>query len=213
MRVFVLSTGRCGTTTLARACSHITNFTCAHESNWGRVGPDRFEYPDQHIEIDNRLSWFLGELYARYGDEARYVHLIRDPEKTALSFTHRWNVWESSITGYARHLLCVSDRSIEVARAHVTTMNANISHFLRDKPHTMTLHLETLPDQYLAFLEWIGAHGDSAAAIDQLRVSHNSTETSPPRSAPQPPSTTQRIRRRLAKIVAGQQPRTGDYIP
>ena len=91
MRVFVLGTGRCGTTTFARACAHIENFTSGHESNARFIGESRLEYPTDHIEADNRLSWMLGALGARYdGTEVLYVHLRRDPDEVARSFELRW---------------------------------------------------------------------------------------------------------------------------
>ena len=58
MNVFVLCTGRCGSVTLYKICKHIQNFTSGHES---RKKLD-FKYQENHIEIDNRLSWFLGRL-------------------------------------------------------------------------------------------------------------------------------------------------------
>lgn len=61
--VFVLCTGRCGSTTLfAQACQHIENYTASHESKIFLLGDKRLEYSQNHIEVDNRLSWFLGSL-------------------------------------------------------------------------------------------------------------------------------------------------------
>jgi hypothetical protein len=91
MNVFILNTGRCGSTTFVKACEHITNFTTAHESRMHLIGNQRLAYPDNHIEADNRLAWFLGRLEAAYGDRAIYVHLRRDPLKTARSFEKRYN--------------------------------------------------------------------------------------------------------------------------
>ncbi len=62
MNVFVLGTGRCGTTTFMKACRHVTNCTSGHETRVNHVGPERLSYPSNHIEADNRLSWFLGRL-------------------------------------------------------------------------------------------------------------------------------------------------------
>lgn len=70
MRVFVLTTGRSGSMTFHRAATYATNHTVGHETNAGRVGPERFAYPDNHIEADNRLAWFLGELDHRYGERS-----------------------------------------------------------------------------------------------------------------------------------------------
>ena len=85
MNVFVLSTGRCGSTTFIKACSHITNYSSAHESLSTRTGKQRLNYPENHIEADNRLSWLLGRLDNTYGDDAFYVHLNRNIEDTIAS--------------------------------------------------------------------------------------------------------------------------------
>ena len=65
MNVFVLTTGRSGSLTFAEACRHITNFSCGHETRVGLIGAERLAYPDQHIEVDNRLAWFTGRLERR----------------------------------------------------------------------------------------------------------------------------------------------------
>jgi hypothetical protein len=70
MNVFVLSPGRCGSVTLAYACRHATNFRAGHETNCRLLGGQRFGYPPNFIEIDNRLSWMLGRLERAYGDKA-----------------------------------------------------------------------------------------------------------------------------------------------
>lgn len=90
-RVFVLNTGRCGSMTFARACEHLTNFTAGHETRARVVGFEaRMDYPNWHIEVDNRLTWFLGPLSQRYPD-AFYVHLRRDSEAVINSFVQRWD--------------------------------------------------------------------------------------------------------------------------
>ena len=89
MNVFILNSGRCGSTTFIKACQHIDNYTASHESRIGIPGSARLEYPDQHIEADNRLSWFLGRLDREYGDNAFYVHLQREAEATRQSFARR----------------------------------------------------------------------------------------------------------------------------
>ncbi|MCS3662077.1 hypothetical protein [Salinibacter ruber] len=91
MNVFVLCTGRCGSTTFARACEHIENYSAAHESRAGKI-KGRVNYPARHIEVDNRLSWFLGRLDEVYGDDLFYVHLRRNPRATAESFADRYEV-------------------------------------------------------------------------------------------------------------------------
>ena len=108
MNVFILCTGRCGSTTFAKACGHIANYSSAHESRFGLVGEDRLDYPEDHIEADNRLSWMLGPLAKLYGNEAFYVHLRRDNETTAASFERRWGT--GIIEAYTSGVLVTSDR-------------------------------------------------------------------------------------------------------
>src|SRR5438132_14275765 len=91
MNVFVLCTGRCGSQTFIKACSHLSNYSSAHESRMPLLGPERLRYPINHIEADNRLSWLLGRLDKAYADEAFYVHLIRDEEAVAASFVRRYD--------------------------------------------------------------------------------------------------------------------------
>ena len=86
MNIFVLCTGRSGSVSLYKICRHIKNFTVSHES---RECLD-FRYNNNHIEIDNRLCWFLGRLDKYYGDNAVYVHLQRNRNKVAKSFSKRF---------------------------------------------------------------------------------------------------------------------------
>ena len=135
MNVFILNTGRCGSTTFIKACCHIKNFTCAHESRSGMLGADRFDYPENHIEADNRLSWLLGRLDETYGDNAVYVHLKRNGSDTALSFTKRYS--GGIIKAYRGEgiLMGLSEESypMYVALDYCHTVNSNIDLFLKDK--------------------------------------------------------------------------------
>lgn len=180
--VFVLGTGRCGTVTLIRACDHLDNFTAGHETCAGRVGNDRFDYPAHHIEADNRLSWFLGELGRRFGTEPLYVHLRRDPEQVARSFAARWDrdYRANMIRAFAHGLVMRSkdwpaDSQLDVCRFYVQTVSANIEHFISDKPQRMTVWLEEpgtwLPDLW----ERISGSGDLQAALAEFEVQHNAS--------------------------------------
>ncbi|MGI8536746.1 MAG: hypothetical protein ACR2K2_09665 [Mycobacteriales bacterium] len=87
MHVFVLTVGRTGSVSFTAACGHLTNYMAAHESNIAKVtGP--FQYPDQHIEVDNRLAWFLPFRGRDYPD-AYYVHVTRDRDEVARSHAVR----------------------------------------------------------------------------------------------------------------------------
>lgn len=175
MNIFVLSTGRCGSATFARACSHITNYTSAHESRWGLVGDARLTYPAHHIEVDNRLSWMLGRLHERYGDDAFYVHLLRDDEFVAASYHRRWLQDFAVVRGYNQDILCRKTRDLEACLDYCQTVNANIRQFLRDKPRQMTMHLNEAPTAFREFWNAIGAEGELQAALSTWMEKHNAT--------------------------------------
>ena len=177
--VFVLCTGRCGSTTFIKAAKHIDNYSAAHESRCHLTGSARFAYPERHIEADNRLSWLLARLDNSYGDTARYVHLIRDREATAQSMLKRADV---GITlAYRSEILLRAPRlsrntpTIEFCRDLVDTVTENIRHFLRDKSQVMTVELENAEADFSRFWDWIGSSGDRDAALAEWRIRHNAS--------------------------------------
>jgi len=173
--VFVLSTGRCGSTPFAKACEHIDNYTVAHESRMSAVGPERFDYPPDHIEVDNRLSWLTGRLARRFDDEETfYVHLRRDRDETARSFARRWG--KGIIRAYARGILSRAHRSgepLEICLDYCHTVNANIEEFVAHRTHAMTIRLDDVDELFPRFWERIGAEGDLSAAMAEWQVRHN----------------------------------------
>lgn len=176
--VFVLCTGRCGSSTFAAASGHIENFTSAHESRTYLVGDDRFAYPSEHIEVDNRLSWLLGRLDKTFGDNAFYVHLKRDLHATARSFIKRQH--GGILKAYRKGILQQSDEhseatDMEFCLDYCRTVDANIELFLRDKSHTMTFHMESAETDFPAFWEWIGARGNLEQAMSEWSHRHNAS--------------------------------------
>ena len=174
MNIFVLSTGRCGSLTFEKACSHISNFTAAHESQARIIGESHFHYPKSHIEIDNRLSWFLGRLDKVYGQDAFYIHLSRDEDKVAESYKKRFG--SGIIRGYAKGMMMGRHRK-EVAKElcldYCKTVNSNIEMFLKDKPHQMNFELEKAKSRFADFWDWIGAEGDFHGAVSEWDITHN----------------------------------------
>ncbi len=174
MNVFVLSTGRCGSLSFEKACSHISNFTAAHESQARILGEAHFHYPENHIEIDNRLSWFLGRLDKVYGGSAFYVHLLRDEDKVAESYKKRFG--SGIIRGYAKGMMMGRHRrdvAKELCVDYCKTVNANIELFLKDKPHQMNFELENAKPRFREFWNKIEAEGDFDTAVTEWDVSHN----------------------------------------
>ena len=182
MNVFVLGTGRCGTTAFAKACSHIENYSCGHESKWTSIYPDRLDYSDKHIEVDNRLSFYLGLLDEVYGDGAYYVHLLRDIDAVISSFARReckgvMQAW-MHVAGYESLYRYTKDNGVDPSRFikdYVVTTRTNIEYFLKDKTHKKRISIEDPKTDFILFCHDIGAivdNGNSLAEFDEL---HNHT--------------------------------------
>jgi hypothetical protein len=176
MNIFILNTGRCGSTTFIKACQHITNYTSAHESLLTETGSLRFNYPANHIEADNRLSWLLGRLDTAYGDNAFYVHLKRNVDDTAMSFSRRIDfgilkAYEQGILMHQQHLIPPQD----IAHDYIETVESNIRLFLKDKSRKMDVSLETIKTDFSEFWDKINAQGNLAEALKEWRTHYNAS--------------------------------------
>lgn len=135
----------------------------------------RLDYPDGHIEVDNRLAWFLGPLDRMFGDAAVWVHLVRDPGRVAASFARRPAPPGSLLHGFTHGILGrtgVGDRAA-AARLMVDTINTNIAGFLAGKERVVTVPIEAPHDPFDTLWNLIGAEGDLAAAHATLNKVHN----------------------------------------
>jgi hypothetical protein len=180
MNVFVLCTGRCGSTTFIRACKHIRNFTSGHETRARLLGEARLNYPDHHIEADNRLSWMLGRLDSKYGDAAVYVHLTREPSAVARSFEDRVNHRGAIMAAYREAILMGGTEQAlprDYADDYVQNVTLNIRHFLKDKSRVLHVALETVEQDFPAFWKRIGAQGNLDAAMAEWRQRSNTGES------------------------------------
>jgi hypothetical protein len=177
MNVFVLSTGRAGSASFVRACSHVENYSAAHESRVNIVGSERLKYPPNHIEADNRLAWFLGRLEEEYGDHGFYIHLTRDRNATANSFLRRFGT--GIINAYAQSIIWKAAKSanpIDVCLDYVDTVNQNIHFFLQTKSNKMSISLENIDADFPVFWKAIGAFGDLKAALSEWNRPYNSSD-------------------------------------
>ena len=131
---------------MTAACKFITNYSSGHETRAGAIGDERLSFIDRHIEIDNRLAWYLGRLHTKYGKDAYYVHLQRNLEDVAKSYAKRKKFGLMNM--FNNGLLMGHDRSqladLDLAREICITIDSNIRHFLVDKPNQMEMHLESL---------------------------------------------------------------------
>ncbi len=175
MNVFVLNTGRCGSVTFARACQHITNFSCDHESLISLAGINRLNYADQHIEVDNRLSWFLGRLDREYGNDALYVHLQRTKEDVVNSFVKRQDF--GIMQAYRDGIYMDIDKNVDaetIAADYIDTVEANIRLFLKGKSF-IQVQLSTIDKDFAAFWSFIGAEGDFEKALAEFDTAYNAS--------------------------------------
>ena len=176
MNVFILNTGRCGSTTFTKACQHINNYSSAHESQSQLLGEKRIRYPENHIEVDNRLSWFLGKLDKIYGDEAFYVHLNRNRQQTIESFARRENF--GIMKAYKEGILLGGEESQsaeDIAADYIETIETNIQCFLKDKQNKMQFSLENATQDFQVFWERIGASGDLNTALKEWTKTYNAS--------------------------------------
>lgn len=176
VNVFILSTGRCGSTTFTKACQHINNYTVLHESKCTELGINRFDYPENHIEADNRLSWFLGRLDQKYGDDAFYVHLSRNLQQTITSFSRRESF--GIMKAYKEGILLggeIEQSAEEIAADYIQTIESNISCFLKDKSNKMLFSLENARTDFEMFWKKIEATGDLEAALGEWGRVYNAS--------------------------------------
>jgi hypothetical protein len=169
MRVFVIGTGRCGTVTFSKACRHIQNYTCSHESNTGWK-PTRplLEYPDNHIEVDPRLSYFLPLLIQKYPD-AYFVHLIRNREDTIKSLEKR-----ESLYLFGQFHMGISKRSINTLATLYYDNTVNMVNMLSDHTNNFQIiSLEDINNGYKLFWERINAKGDYGYCLKEFKTKYN----------------------------------------
>ncbi len=186
MRVFILCTGRSGSKSFIKACQHIENYTASHESLTKKIGSERLDYPDHHIEADNRLSWFLGSLDTQFGKDAFYVHLKRNKKDTVDSYLKRWTYQGNILKSFAEGILLQGFKKHSeeekqiIASSYFDTVNANIKAFLKDKPNKMEVNLENFTEDFIHFFKAIDAKGDLEMAKQSLKTANNTSKDSRP---------------------------------
>ena len=182
MHIFVLGTGRCGSFSFVEACKYMTNFTCGHETRSQKLGSARFDYPENHIEADNRLSWHLGELEQKFPEQVFYVHLKRDRDQTAKSFSKRFLKKKSMVDAYAGGIkmnppeTLSKEEQLQLCSDYVDTVTANIQSFLKHQPQHLTIHLESIQEDFKKFWQTIDAEGDLEAALKSFNQRHNTAK-------------------------------------
>ena len=180
MNVFILCTGRCGSKTFSKACGEIKNYTVGFESRTQLLGYERLNYTDNHIEIDNRLSWFLGRLDEKYGDDAVYVHLKRKATEVSESYVRRYN--QGIMKAYrGKGILLGVDKDVDpilIATDYCYTINSNIELFLKDKKTKIVFNIEQAKKQFPVFCNMITADVDIDNALKHFDKRYNESKRS-----------------------------------
>ncbi len=176
MNIFVLNTGRCGSSTFIKSCQHISNYSCGHESRLNKLGSERLNYPINHIEADNRLSWILGRLDETYGNDALYVHLTRNQNDTAKSFAKRIDfgilkAYEQGVLMHDAHITTAET----IAGDYLETVESNIKLFLKDKTNAVNICLENIEEDFTRFWTLINAQGDLNKALKEWLTNYNAS--------------------------------------
>ena len=184
MKVIVLCSGRTGSFTFYRSCQALSNFSVAHESKSHITGSKRFELPDQHIEIDNRLVWQLGSLEHYVGDNAHYVHLKRERNEVKKSFIKRIYQPKSIFYSYCEAIKKSTPENLDqeeletLADDLLDNIDHNIDHFLKNKTHQMVFQLEEYERAFPKFWQFIHAEGNYEQALSEWSKKHNPSSAS-----------------------------------
>lgn len=170
MRVFVTGTGRCGTVCFKTSCMHMTNYKVGHET-WNGL----MEYPDQFIEINPQFRHCLYHLIRKYPD-AYFVHLIRNKKDCVRSLVdlNKGEVVECYRTLYPT---IIENTTREAAAQRFwEAENELIALQLQLANNAMTLHLETIKDDWQNFWRWIEAEGDFQASANEWDTPKNTSQ-------------------------------------
>lgn len=175
--VFVISSGRTGTTAFVAACKHLPNYSASHESRVTEPFATRVTYPDHHIEADNRLLFFLPQLEQRFGDNALYVYMVRDAEKVAASYAKRWFLTISVVRAYTHGLRMIPRinraQRMDACRDFVAYADATFRLFLSRQRHVVFFDIEHAQRDFAAFAKHLGIDPVPEQARAQWQQIHN----------------------------------------
>lgn len=166
MRVFVVGTGRCGTSTFYQAAKSIEGYTCGHESEAARI--PSWTFPDNHVEVAAQLVYAIPLVLEKYPD-SKWVHLIREREACVDSLAHQ--VWASMAAFAQQWFMCDHPADVVKTAAKFYDMTNALIPALVPEKQLMTIHLETLRRQWPDFCTWIGARyfGDVVDEVFEKR--------------------------------------------
>jgi hypothetical protein len=144
MNVFFISPGRTATTSFSEAFSCVPGYTSMHESRVELLGKERVSYPENHLEFDNRLVWFLPQLANKYAKSSILVIVHRDKEKIAQSYNKRWhkiNIMKAYAQGI--HMRDLAGNDIDVCRDYVNYVYDHLEFYRNYWDHVVDINMDT----------------------------------------------------------------------
>jgi len=169
VNVFVISPGRTATTTLSQALSYIDGYTTGHETNVIKLGAQRVDYPNYHIECDNRLAWFLPRLTKKYGDNSVLVIVKRDIEKIAQSYNRRWakiNIMKAYSQGILMRKL--NENNIDVCLDYVQNVYEHLEYFRKDWRFVVEIDMEAPKEGVVKLLQILNKEKYESNVIEYM---------------------------------------------
>lgn len=170
MRVFVTGTGRCGTVSFRKACTYATNYKTGHESLCGLL-----EYPDEFIEVNPQLRHCIIYLAKKY-PEAKWVHLIRNPETCIPSLARLNGGRVMEAYRILHNSVMPSLEPIDTAFRYYWCVRDIIDCQLRMTVHPecrKDMHLESIKEEWPSFWEWIEAKGNLEESLASWDTPNN----------------------------------------
>ena len=170
MRVFVVGTGRCGTSTFYHACRHIHNYEAYHEPNSGQV--DSFETEDQVINVSSQFVVRIPELLKKY-PESKWIHLIRNRDQCVESLAKCCPV---EMDGYVRQWCQIFQCNLtRASQFYYDSINSMIELMLRNQS-CLTMNLPIRRPAWMTFWSFVGAQGDFESSLREWESCYNSRD-------------------------------------
>lgn len=184
MRLFTLTPGRTGSTTLFRAFSHSKVYSAGQQTNWGKTGTDRFAYPDMHIESDARLLFFAHELAERYVSEETHWVVMRRPVDEVVTSYARRRAKTGIVHAFGFGILGMRDIKGDeewdaVARTFVSTAYSIIDAFVESRDNVHNFRLGHAKEDFSGLWRTLGAGSGLDNALREWDIAHNASENKP----------------------------------
>lgn len=175
-----MTPGRTGSTTLFKAFSHSEVFSVGQQSNWGKIGKARLDYPDWHIESDARNFFFMGSLAALYNPlETHWIVMHRDLDQISHSYARRRGK-TGILYNFGVGVIGMRDISsdfdwLQVSKIFVENSYAQISAFVGGRPNVHHINLANPVPSFRQLWEVLGAGAGLNSACQEWDVKHNSS--------------------------------------